>query len=177
MKISNNILRKTTAVLLVTSLIGGLAYIKYYVGGHKAPINTIEPEVTVMQAHIESLNSRIKHLSLDNKRLSATGHRLVDQLQLNNASIKNKLLQTKELQIELATLDQNIIRQYENYLLQQEVFVGLKNVCKKPDAKNKKCANYAQTKHNIEELSLQIKALKAKREVLLSQIARTYGVL
>lgn len=172
--------------LAVSMLAIGMLYIRHRINQNQMLQEDQSTDVIViaptndLQAHIASLNSRIKHLSLDNKRLSITGHKLVEQLEVGRNNMKTKLTQTKELQIDLASLDQNIIGKYENFLRQQEVFLKLHSTCGKLKGKekeDKKCTSYIQAKTNIDELNLQIKFLKAKREVVLSQIARTYGGL
>lgn len=135
--------------------------------------------IAAMQAHITSLNSRIKHLSIDNKRLSTTGHQLSEQLRSTSSSIKEQLAHTKELQLELYSLDQHLISKYDNFIELQKLFSEAKSECDKDKEKgknkdkSKKCLNFAQVRQNVEDLVSQIKFLKAKREVLLSEIDRT----
>ena len=129
--------------------------------------------INELQEHIASLNSRIKHLSLDNKRLTTTGHRLSQQLDNTSSELAKKMSKTKLIQLELATLDQNLIHRYDAFLEQQETFISLKHSCKNKKDNNQKCEKYRVLKESIESLSLQIKHLKDKREVLLSEIARS----
>jgi chromosome segregation ATPase len=133
--------------------------------------------IASMQAHIASLNSRIQHLSTDNKRLSSTGQKLSAQLRQTSSSIKEQLAHTKELQLELYTLDQHLISKYDNFIELQKQFNEAKLDCDKEKgkdkAKSKACMNFKQVRQDVEDLISQIKFLKAKREVLLSEIDRT----
>jgi predicted RNase H-like nuclease (RuvC/YqgF family) len=136
-----------------------------------------DPNVSAMQAQIDSLTSRVKHLSIDNKRLSSTGNKLSQQLDQSLAVIGEKLAKTKDLQLELTNLDQNIMRQYESLLDQQETFLELKRECKAKKDKKKGCVNFARARDGVDDLLLHIKSLKGRRDVLLSQIARSDGGL
>ncbi len=184
--------RGALACLLVSLFVGGVVYLKQHtvqkqtvqkqtVQQKIAELKNLDADymqvITELQMHIESLNSRVKHLSMDNKRLSSTGTKLSKQLNIKQSSIAQKLSQAKVLQLELATLDHNIIRGYEDFIEQQEVVINLHLECKKSKDKNskdknKKCDSYVQMRTNADTMALQLKHLKAKREVLLSQIAR-----
>lgn len=132
--------------------------------------------IALMQKHIESLNSRIQHLSTDNKRLSVTGNKLVEQLEQASIQGKEKLVQQKQLQLELYALDQHLIRKYDSFVEQQQLYTDLKPQCEKAAANNKKCENYGQSEEIISALNAQIKFLKEKREILISEMSRSTGV-
>jgi chromosome segregation ATPase len=175
--------RTVVSCVLVSFLAGGLIYVKH--NGTKSQQeeaasqdgnDATNPSIAAMQSHIASLNSRIKHLSIDNKRLSTTGHKLSEQLRNTSSSIKEQLARTKELQLELYTLDQHLISKYDNFVELQKIFSEAKMECEKEKGKDrdksKKCMHYVQIRQNIEDLISQIKFLKAKREVLLSEFDR-----
>jgi chromosome segregation ATPase len=176
--------RKVHVILLVSLLVGGLVYLrqrtvqKQSIQRKIAELKNLGADysqvINELQAHIDSLTSRVKYLSLDNKRLSSTGERLSQQLNTKTSTIIKKLSETKALQLQLATLDQDIIRKYDNFIQQQEAFVTLKNECSKNNSKekDKKCLGFTVIKDRQDALTLELKGLKNKREVLLSQIAR-----
>lgn len=183
--------RAVFACLVVSLFTCGLVYIKQHgkqssssdadMAGYKNSGVSYGNDVVAMQAHIEALNSRIKHLSIDNKRLSSTGQKLSLQLRSTSENIKEQLAHTKEIQLELYTLDQHLISKYDNFVELQKTFVSAKSECDtdkikskgKEKIKSKSCINYAQVKQNIEDLVSQIKFLKAKREILMSELDRT----
>lgn len=133
-------------------------------------------QMSEMEAYINSLSSRVNHLSVDNRRLSAAGSKLSQQLEENNSqedqSIQAKIAESRKLQNELANLDQHLIHKYEAYILQQKSFNRLSLECDDGKSKDKKCLEYVKAKEDVETMASQIKFLNTKREILLSQISR-----
>ena len=176
--------RKLHVVLLVSLLVGGLVYLKQRsvqkqsIQQKIAELKNLGSDyaqvINELQAHIDSLTSRIKYLSIDNKRLSSTGQKLSQQLTASNSKVSKKISETKSLQLELASLDQKIIHNYEVLIGQQESYISLKVECNKTKNKehDKKCLSYALTKDKVDTVTSELKSLKHRREVLVSEIAR-----
>ncbi len=70
-------------------------------------------------------------------------------------------------------MDQHLIHKYDGYIEQQKNINELKNECEKSKDKNDKCQKYFETQQALEDSVVQTKFIKNKREVLLSEIART----
>jgi len=122
---------------------------------------------------MNSLISRIKHLSEDNIRLTSTGHKLFHQVEQGNSSLEEKLAASKKIHLELSTLDLDIIHKYESYIEQQRHYEKLRHECKSGKAKTKACDGFTTANEEIRATEQQIKHLHAKREILVSQLERT----
>ncbi len=175
--------RSLLACVLVSIFVAGAVYVKQRNVQRQVVVQTEtvyqetdadhSQSIAAMQAHIVSLNSRIKHLAVDNKRLSIAGHKLSEQLHNSNITMREKLAYTKELQSELYSMDQHLIFQYDQFIEQQINIINLKSECEKSKDKNTKCHNYYEINQALDASKVQIKFLKNKRDVLLSEISRT----
>jgi len=180
-------LRRILGYLFISLLIGGTVYVKQstiykeYVEKLEVEINSLKrnhvQEVSLLESQLNSLISRIKHLSADNTRLTATGHKLYQQLEDGNLSIEEKLAANRKLFLELSTLDKDIIHKYELFIEQQKGYEKLRFECKNGKVKNKMCEAYSSINAEVKAMEQQLKHMNAKREILLSQIDRTSGNL
>lgn len=184
MLINKDIINIIYYSVLAASLAAAVVYVKQHSIlknqnlRHKQELKHLKQDcntrLSEMEAYINSLSSRVKHLTLDNRRLSTTGYKLSQQLEdsVVEAVHEPKLSEYKKLHLELTNLDQHIITKYENFITEQKNFAQLGAECNYGKSKDPKCAVYNKTADSLESVSMQIKFLKTKREVLTSQIAR-----
>lgn len=135
-------------------------------------IETYRGHINELSNYTRSLKSRVKHLANDNKRLSEKGSQLIANMEGQSAHKDEKLLIFTNQQHELTSLDNSIIEKYVAYIARQEISNELKIACKKGSTKSKKCEEYQQSLAELDGLASQIKYLRAKRDVALSELER-----
>lgn len=175
-------IRRVLTYLLISFVVGSTVYIKQS-AIYKAYVEHLEFEITslrrnyeqeqsLLEAQLNSLVSRIKHLSEDNSRLTSTGHKLFQQVEDSNSSLEEKLAASRKLHLELSSLDLDIIHKYESYIEHQKHYEKLRHECKSGKIKTKACDGFTTANEEIRSIEQQIKHLHAKREILVSQLER-----
>lgn len=135
-------------------------------------IETYRRHINELSNYTQSLKSRVKHLANDNKRLGEKGSQLIANMEGQSAHKDEQWQSYTNQQQELTILDNSIIEKFVAYIARQETSNELKIACKKGSTKSKKCEEYQESLDQLDNLASQIKYLRAKRDVTLSELER-----